>query len=83
MKRKIEPLHVRYVRCRGCGQHDETHRDPITLRKHTGTATTMRCRDCAGPDGCATLCRACCPTGHGTRFPERCADCGAPMDLRR
>lgn len=35
---------------------------------HTGTARIMRCESCAGADGFATLCRDCCPSGHGTRF---------------
>ena len=47
--------------CRKCSTID------TSKRGHTGTATSMRCPDCADETGLATLCRHCCPTGHETR----------------
>jgi len=52
-----------WLKCTKCGKVDNTE---MLVVLHVGTKTTMRCEDCAGPDGRATLCRTCCPTGHGT-----------------
>lgn len=62
------------VTCAKCGRVDVGHRDGVM--HVTGTAQMMRCRDCGDwPDisprgGYAQLCRMCCPTRHGTRFPQ-------------
>lgn len=67
-RRRLYMVSTRWVVCRCCGRTDDRYQDPITMRVNTGTAVTMRCEDCAGSDGRATLCRDCCPTGHGTRY---------------
>lgn len=55
----------RWLVCERCGVTDKTRPG------HVGTSVAMRdCTECAGPDRHVTLCRACCPTGHGTRFPD-------------
>ena len=55
--------------CRRCGAVDKSGRlGPI----YCGTDVEMRCADCTvylqAPvnEQLATLCRGCCPTGHGT-----------------
>jgi translation initiation factor 2 beta subunit (eIF-2beta)/eIF-5 len=54
---------LQYVQCAKCGVTDKSH------NKHVGTSVKMRCPDCANaPDTHATMCRACCPTGHGTEW---------------
>lgn len=66
-----------YVTCVKCGKTDKPHKDSIPY--NVGTSTKMHCSDCDGVSepsstlsryqgGPATMCRACCPTGHGTRF---------------
>jgi hypothetical protein len=51
--------------CKNCGHKDES------TKTYVGTSVTMRCADCEGDSpyvkGGATLCRLCCPTGHGNR----------------
>lgn len=65
MSRKLTPLV-----CTKCGKRD------VSKPGHTGTSTVMRCPDCEGPDGTpslmghASMCRDCCPTGHGTHGVE-------------
>lgn len=54
----------KYVVCSVCRKTDTSERG------HVGTATVMRCTDCAGEDGRATRCRDCCVTGHHTRYDE-------------
>lgn len=62
------------LRCCQCGETDHSrkatfHPDgSVATFVYTGTATTMRCPDCADAKGAATKCRACCPTAHGTRY---------------
>jgi len=54
---------VHWVKCVGCGTTDRTD------DRHTGTAIEMLCVDCGAAHGgrkYATMCRKCCPTGHGT-----------------
>ncbi len=60
--------------CAKCGQK-ATERPAIIehgqlVKPITTTATfeVMRCPDCDGGDGYASMCRDCCPTGHRTRF---------------
>lgn len=49
--------------CAKCGKKDES------TKTHVGTDVVMRCRDCANStDPHATMCRDCCPTGHGTCY---------------
>lgn len=49
--------------CSKCGTKDKTDKSS----HYTGTYTTMRCPDCCViPQTHATLCRACCPSNHGT-----------------
>lgn len=68
----------RYVRCKKCGtldapgMHCRTIDGQHTHPKSVGTSVEMVCPDCS--DGTlnayghplATMCRFCCPTGHGT-----------------
>ncbi len=61
-----EAMKTHWLKCERCGAVD-------TDTYHAGTAVEMLCRDCADPcrtassvTGYATLCRKCCPTGHGT-----------------
>ena len=65
---------TRYLRCAKCGCNATPHKwDSKTpkLLAEVGTSTTMCCADCCTPsDPHATMCRDCCPTGHGTRFQE-------------
>ncbi len=63
-----------FLRCCKCGETD-TSRKPtfnpdgsVATFDYVGTATTMRCPDCADAKGQGTMCRACCPTAHGTRY---------------
>ncbi len=43
------------------------------ISAEVGTSDTMSCKDCSCPDNSkATMCRDCCPTGHGTRWIEEC-----------
>lgn len=67
-----------YIRCSKCG-HSDLPVKPlikegrIVREYNVGTSTLMRCADCSadgstsGSNPYATMCRACCPTGHGTR----------------
>ncbi len=52
-----------WLKCERCGAID-------TDTYSVGTSVEMLCRDCSDPSpgegGYATLCRKCCPTGHGT-----------------
>jgi translation initiation factor 2 beta subunit (eIF-2beta)/eIF-5 len=61
---------LKYVVCVRCGRQDTP--DTSVVPHNTGTATIMRCHSCADQrpagDGYARLCRACCPTGHGTKW---------------
>lgn len=72
---------LRYVKCVACGKVDAPCKDVVP--HNVGTATVMHCSDCDGVPATewkpehryqgepATKCRACCPTGHGTRLDER------------
>lgn len=60
-----------WVKCDKCKRIDRSINN-IAGSYHTGTLDSMRCPDCAGPDGRARLCRGCCPTGHGTRLMDAC-----------
>lgn len=53
---------MKYLKCKKCGVIDKNKPG------HIGTSTSMRCPDCAGPDGKATLCRKCCPSEHGCKY---------------
>jgi len=53
---------MHYLKCGKCGCVDRTK------ARHVGTSIKMRCKDCAGVDGKATLCRNCCPTEHGCKL---------------
>jgi len=63
-----------FLRCCKCGETDTSRKATfdadagITSFAYVGTATTMRCPDCADAKGTATKCRSCCPTGHGTKY---------------
>jgi len=69
---------LRYLRCAKCGNpafpHKAIIKDGQVIQQHeTGTSTLMRCTDCCDPNNVsipnnyyATMCRDCCPTGHGT-----------------
>jgi hypothetical protein len=60
------------ITCQRCGVVDQTRKD-AEGNWTIGTNNTMRCEDCAGLDGKATLCRHCCPTEHGTTWKEETA----------
>lgn len=52
-----------FVKCVKCGTVDDGKG-----KSHRGTSTKMICEWCGDVDtGIATMCRHCCPTGHGTR----------------
>ena len=52
----------KWLKCSKCGVVDKSD------KTHVGTKDVMRCEDCAASgDPHATMCRNCCPTGHGTR----------------
>ena len=59
-----------WLACSICGKEDKTEGNKV------GTKWSLICPDCN--DGIinkynqplATLCRECCPTGHGTRIKE-------------
>jgi hypothetical protein len=61
-----------YLTCTKCGKVDAP--DTTVIPHNVGTATAMCCPDCAGDKDngyghkLASMCRACCPTGHRTRF---------------
>lgn len=57
-----------YVICSACGKQDKP--DTSVIPHNVGTSTVMRCRDCAADSPHASKCRACCPTGHGTRIED-------------
>lgn len=63
-----------FVRCGKCEKRDAPEwRTNAEGRRvfNVGTSRAMRCPDCSTVgDPYALRCRACCPTGHGTRFPE-------------
>ena len=73
---------IRYLRCAKCGCDATPRRAKIVdgkieVEAEVGTSTLMRCKDCAEKlhvseppltSGYATMCRDCCPTGHGTRW---------------
>jgi len=59
-------MRKQFVTCAKCGKVAKT--DSTVIPHEVGTQKCMRCPDCAGEDGKASMCRACCPTGHGTRF---------------
>ena len=64
MKMKAsEARKANWLKCEVCGKVDKS------IRGHVGTKDSMRCPDCCGADGKATLCRNCCPTKHETEFP--------------
>ena len=67
---------TKYLRCIKCGI------DATPTKSEVGTSTMMRCQHCCNPKDVlylrgypkhATMCRACCPSGHGTRL---CSACG-------
>jgi|SRR5215831_9648654 len=68
----------KYVVCAKCGKEDRPRKPTFDVDNaqiveyNTGTSTVMKCRDCGGDshDKHALRCRACCPTGHGTRLDE-------------
>ena len=56
---------TKYLRCIKCGI------DTTPTKSEVGTSTMMRCIHCCNPKDVlypkhATMCRACCPSGHGT-----------------
>jgi hypothetical protein len=56
-----------FVRCATCGKVDQPTRHP----HNAGTSRVMWCEDCCDPiTKRALLCRACCPTGHGTDWQK-------------
>lgn len=60
-----------FVKCSKCGATDKPAKHP----HNTGTATIMRCEDCATPESpYATMCRNCCITGHGTHGEHNILD---------
>jgi hypothetical protein len=89
---------TQWVKCSKCGRTDRTVPARVQFEDgvghverphHTGTSTKMRCEDCADSKaiphlrGKATMCRDCCPTGHGTHQDYDydptpwCSTCGA------
>jgi len=54
------------ITCYKCGVVDQTRIVQGSLV--IGTDKNMRCSDCGGADGKATLCRLCCPTQHRTKL---------------
>ena len=67
MKQIKDPL-----TCSKCGHVDQN--DDSVIPHHCGTSVRMRCVDCAGVYGKATLCRKCCPSEHGTKFPTELSE---------
>jgi hypothetical protein len=66
-----------YLKCAKCGVVDSSttkHQRIHGMPDHVGTDVRMRCRDCAdSASGSqhATMCRNCCPTQHGTLWPDK------------
>jgi len=67
---------VKFLICSKCKQKAETKTNVIP--HIIGTSIKMHCSDCDGLEhpidmpryqgGLATMCRECCPTGHGTKW---------------
>lgn len=63
-----------WLRCAKCGKIDKT--DKSVIPHHIGTKTIMGCKDCSYGKlnsyghPIASMCRDCCPTGHGTRYDK-------------
>ena len=63
---------IPWLVCSVCGKTDKT--DTTVVPHHIGTKVVMGCPDCSqGKTNdygkpVASMCRDCCPTGHGTRF---------------
>lgn len=64
-----------WLKCEKCGKVDKT--DETVTPHHIGTRESMGCRHCSNGkvnaygNPVASMCRDCCPTGHGTRFDTK------------
>ena len=66
-------MRAKWIVCSTCGKPAKPRPavregETIVKPRDVGTTDQMRCTACGNsPDLKATMCRDCCPTGHGTR----------------